>query len=311
MTKLISIVTPTFNEEENVEKLCQEINHVMKNFNYDYEHIVIDNCSTDSTISKLRKLASNNKNLKVIINSRNFGHIKSPVHGMCQANGDAIILMMSDFQDPIDLIPQYIQQWEKGHKVVMAQKDSSDENFLIHSIKRFFYKFINKVSDTTLLVNTTGAGLYDKTIINLLKKIKDPYPYFRGLIPEITSDIKLIKFHQPKRVKGKTKNNFYTLYDIGVLGLVKHSKLPLRIITFIGIITGFTSIIIGLIYFIAKILFWQSFNLGVAPLIIGFFVITSIQIFLLGFIGEYVMTILTHSRDLPLVIEKERINFNN
>ena len=165
------------------------------------------------------------------------------------------------------------------------------------------------MSETTLLVNTTGSGLYDRKIVNLLKKINDPYPYFRGLIPEITNDIKLIKFHQPKRTKGKTKNNFYTLYDIGVLGLVKHSKLPLRVITFVGMITGLISLFIGLLYFIGKILFWDSFNLGIAPLIIGFFIITSIQIFLLGFIGEYVMTILTHSRDLPLVIEKERINF--
>ena len=217
--------------------------------------------------------------------------------------------MMSDFQDPIDLIPKYIDSWDKGHKVVMAQKDSSDENFITHSVKKFLYKFISKVSETTLLVNTTGSGLYDRKIVNLLKKINDPYPYFRGLIPEITNDIKLIKFHQPKRTKGKTKNNFYTLYDIGVLGLVKHSKLPLRVITFVGMITGLISLLIGLLYFIGKILFWDSFNLGIAPLIIGFFIITSIQIFLLGFIGEYVMTILTHSRDLPLVIEKERINF--
>lgn len=310
MSKLISIVTPTFNEEDNIEKLCEEIKQVMKKFQYDYEHIVIDNCSTDSTINKLRKLAQDDRKLKVIINSRNFGHIKSPVHGMCQANGDAIILMMSDFQDPIDLIPKYIAEWDQGHKVVMAQKDSSDENFVTYSIKKFLYKFISKVSETTLLVNTTGAGLYDREIINLLKKINDPYPYFRGLIPELTNDIKLIKFHQPKRAKGKTKNNFYTLYDIGVLGLVKHSKLPLRIITFLGIITGFFSLFIGLLYFIAKILFWDSFNLGIAPLIIGFFIITSIQIFLLGFIGEYVMNILYHSRNLPLVIEKKRINFD-
>ncbi len=309
MTKLISIVTPTYNEEENIEKLCEGINQVMDRHEYDYEHIVIDNCSTDSTIDKLRKLTKENKKLKVIINSKNFGHIKSPIHGMCQASGDAIILMMSDFQDPIDLIPKYISEWDKGTKVVMAQKDTSDENYLTHRIKKFFYKLINKVSDTKLLINTTGAGLYDKSIVNLVKEINDPYPYFRGLIPELTSDIKLIKFHQPKRKKGKTKNNFYTLYDIGVLGLVKHSKLPLRSITFIGIITGIFSIIIGLGYFVAKLLFWDSFDLGVAPLVIGFFVITSIQIFLLGFIGEYVMTILTHSRKLPLVIEKERINF--
>ncbi len=311
MSKLISIVTPTFNEEENIEKLCVSIKEIMKKLNYNYEHIVIDNCSTDNTITYLKKMASNDKNLKIIINSRNFGHIKSPVHGICQSSGEAVILMMADFQDPIDLIPQYITEWEKGSKVVMAQKNTSDENFLLNFIKKISYKFIAKLSDTSLLVNTTGSGLYDKKIVDILRKINDPYPYFRGLIPEITNDIKLIKYHQPKRKQGKSKNNFYTLYDIGVLGIVKHSKLPLRLITLIGIVIGFFSLILGLAYFLLKIFFWSSFELGIAPLIIGFFIITSIQIFLLGFIGEYVMTILTHSRDLPLVIEKERINFDN
>lgn len=311
MSKLISIVTPTFNEEENIEKLCVSIKEIMKKLNYNYEHIVIDNCSTDNTITYLKKMASNDKNLKIIINSRNFGHIKSPVHGICQSSGEAVILMMADFQDPIDLIPQYITEWEKGSKVVMAQKNTSDENFLLNFIKKISYKFIAKLSDTSLLVNTTGSGLYDKKIVDILRKINDPYPYFRGLIPEITNDIKLIKYHQPKRKQGKSKNNFYTLYDIGVLGIVKHSKLPLRLITLLGIVIGFFSLILGLAYFLLKIFFWSSFELGIAPLIIGFFIITSIQIFLLGFIGEYVMTILTHSRDLPLVIEKERINFDN
>ena len=311
MSQLISIVTPTFNEEENIEKLCSSIKEIMKGIKYDYEHIVIDNCSTDNTIKLLKNVASTDKKLKVILNSRNFGHIKSPVHGLCQARGDAIILMMSDFQDPIDLIPQYIAEWEKGTKVIMAQKKTSDDNFLLHLTKKVLYKFIAKVSDTSLLINTTGSGLYDKKIIDEVRKIDDPYPYFRGLIPEITNDIKLIKFHQPKRDKGKSKNNFYTLYDIGVLGIVKHSKLPLRAMTLIGIMTGIFSIILGLAYFSVKILFWDSFDLGIAPLIIGFFFITSIQIFLLGFIGEYVMTILTHSRNLPLVIEKERINFDD
>ena len=207
MSKLISIVTPTFNEEENIEKLCVSIKEIMKKLNYNYEHIVIDNCSTDNTITYLKKMALNDKNLKIIINSRNFGHIKSPVHGICQSSGDAVILMMADFQDPIDLIPQYIAEWEKGSKVVMAQKNTSDENFLLNFIKKISYKFIAKLSDTSLLVNTTGSGLYDKKIVNILRKINDPYPYFRGLIPEITNDIKLIKYHQPKRKQGKSKNN--------------------------------------------------------------------------------------------------------
>ncbi len=309
MKKLISIVTPTFNEKDNIKPLCLAISNQMAKLNYEYEHIVIDNCSNDGTIETLIELTKTFKNLKVIVNSRNFGHIRSPVHGMFQATGEAVILMMSDFQDPIDLIPKYITEWENGNKVVMAQKNTSDENFILHYFKKIFYKFANKVSDTPLLINTTGSGLFDKEILNILKKIDDPYPYFRGLIPEITQEIKLIKFHQPKRQGGKTKNNFYTLYDLGILGIIKHSKIPLRLMTLVGFFASFISIILGLVYLLAKILYWSSFNLGIAPMIIGFFFFASFQIFLLGFIGEYVMTILTHSRKLPLVIEKERMNF--
>ena len=309
MSKKISIVTPTFNEEQNIKKLCLEISKEISKTNYDYEHIVIDNSSTDNTIKILKELSKKSKNLKVIINKKNFGHIRSPMHGMFQASGDVVILMMSDFQDPIELITQYIKEWENGSKVVMAQKDSSDENFLIHRIKNIAYKFINKISDDPLLINTTGSGLYDKSIIDIIKKIDDPYPYFRGLISEITNETKLIKYHQPKRTKGKTKNNFYTLYDIGILGIVKHSKIPLRLMTIFGFLFSFFSILTAIIFFVYKLIYWDSFDLGVAPIIIGLFALGSVQIFILGFIGEYVMNILTQTRKLPLVIEKERINF--
>jgi hypothetical protein len=197
-----------------------------------------------------------------------------------------------------------------GSKVVMAQKDSSDENFLMHRIKNIGYKFINKISDDPLLINTTGSGLYDKSIIDIIKKIDDPYPYFRGLISEITNETKLIKYHQPKRVKGKTKNNFYTLYDIGILGIVKHSKIPLRLMTFLGFLFSFFSILTAIIFFIYKLIYWDSFDLGIAPIIIGVFALGSVQILILGFIGEYVMNVLTQTRKLPLVIEKERVNFD-
>ena len=309
MKKLVSIVTPTFNEESNIEELCSLISDEMKKLNYDYEHIVIDNCSSDSTVSILKKLASSNKNLKIIINTRNFGHIKSPIHGLLQANGDAVILMSADFQDPISLISTYLEEWEKGNKVVMAQKSGSDESVNLNFIRKFFYKAIRFISETPLLLDTTGAGLFDRKIIEEVRNINDPYPYFRGLVSEITSEIKLIKFHQPKRAGGITKNNFYTLYDIAVLGIIKHSKLPLRILTFVGLITSFLSLIVATVYLFLKLFNWESFEIGIAPLVIGFFFIASIQIFLLGFIGEYVMSILTHSRKLPLVIEKERINF--
>jgi len=309
MTKLISIVTPTYNEEGNIKELCLKISEEMKKTKYDYEHIVIDNNSTDNTINILKLLALKDKKLKIIINSRNFGHIKSPIYGLMQASGDASILMSSDFQDPLELIPKYISEWEKGFDVVLGQKETSDENFIYYFIKKIFYKLILKISEVPLMLNATGAGIFDKKIIERVREINDPYPYFRGLISEITSNIKLIKFHQPKRFSGITKNNFYTLYDLAILGVIKHSKIPLRLMTFFGFCTSIISIIIAMIYFIGKILFWDKFDLGVAPLVIGFFCIASLQIFLLGFIGEYVMNILIHSRKLPLVIEKERINF--
>ena len=309
MSKKISIITPTFNEEQNIKKLCLEISKEISKTNYDYEHIVIDNSSTDNTIKILKELSKKSKKLKVIINKKNFGHIRSPMHGMFQASGDAVILMMSDLQDPIELITKYIEEWENGSKVVMGQKDSSDENFLKHHMKNIAYKFINKISDNPLLINTTGSGLYDKSIIDIIKKIDDPYPYFRGLISEITNEIKLIKYHQPKREKGKTKNNFYTLYDIGILGIIKHSKIPLRLMTFLGFLFSFFSILTAIIFFIYKLIYWDSFDLGIAPIIIGVFALGSVQILILGFIGEYVMNILIQTRKLPLVYEKERINF--
>jgi len=309
MVKKISIVTPTFNEEENIEKLYKSISNEMEKLNYDYEHIIIDNHSDDNTIPIIKKIAEKDKKVKVIINSRNFGHIRSPIYGMLQASGDACILMNSDFQDPIELIPKYIKEWEQGNQIILAQRISSDENFFLNSFKNFFYKFINKISDVPLMRNTTGSGLFTKNIVDQIRKIDDPYPYFRGLLSEISSQIKLIQFHQPKRSGGETKNNFYTLYDIGVLGIVKHSKLPLRLMTFIGFFTSIASIITAAVFFFYKILFWDSFDVGIAPLVIGLFAIASVQIFLLGFIGEYVMTILTHTRKLPLVVEKERINF--
>ena len=310
MIKKISIVTPTFNEELNIEKLCADISLQMKKLDYDYEHIVIDNLSTDTTIQILEKIAGKDKNLKVIVNSRNFGHIRSPIHGLLQASGDAVILMSADFQDPVDLIPKYIDEWKNGHLVVMGQKTTSDESKFKHYFKKLYYKFINAISEVPLLMNTTGSGLFDRKVIEELRKVNDPYPYFRGLVSEVTNDVKLLEFHQPKRNKGSTKNNFYTLYDLGIVGIIKHSKIPLRIVTFIGLIASLFSFLISIIFLFRKLFNWSSFDVGIAPLIIGVFMIASIQIFLLGFIGEYVMNILYHNRNMPLVIEKKRINFD-
>ena len=305
----ISIVTPTFNEEENIQKLCLGIKDSMKNLNINYEHIVIDNCSTDKTIANLKKICSTDKNVKVIINTKNFGHIKSPFHGILQSTRDACILMASDFQDPLDLIPKYIKKWQSGSKIVLGKKITSEENSLIFSIRKFFYKFLNKISETKLTENTTGSGIFDKSIINKLKNINDPYPYLRGLLSELGEEISVVEFNQPKRLSGITKNNIFTLYDIGMLGIIKHSRAPLRFVTFLGFVLSFFSLLTALVYFIYKLIFWNTFDLGIAPLIIGIFGFASIQVLLLGIIGEYVGILLIHIRNLPLVQEKERINF--
>ena len=305
----ISIVTPTYNEGENIEKLCSGIKLEMEKLNIDYEHIVIDNSSTDKTIEILKEICSRDKKVKVIINTKNFGHIKSPFHGILQSSGDACILMASDFQDPLDLIPTYIKKWQSGSKIVLGKKISSAENTLMFSLRKFFYKFLNKISETKLTENTTGSGIFDKSVINQLKKINDPYPYLRGLINELSEDISIVEFNQPRRLLGKTKNNIFTLYDIGMLGIIKHSRAPLRLVTFLGFVLSFFSLLTAFIYFIYKLIFWNSFDVGVAPIVIGIFGFASIQILLLGIIGEYVGILLIHLRNLPLVIEKERINF--
>ena len=305
----ISIVTPTFNEDENIEKLCSDIKLEMEKLNVDYEHIVIDNSSTDKTIEILKRICSEDKKVKVIINTKNFGHIKSPFHGILQSSGDACILMASDFQDPLNLIPTYIKKWQNGSKIVLGKKISSDENNLFFSLRKFFYKFLNKISETKLTENTTGSGIFDKSVINQLKKINDPYPYLRGLLSELGEKISIVEFNQPKRLSGITKNNIFTLYDIGMLGIIKHSRAPLRFVTFLGFVLSFFSLLTAIIYFIYKLIFWNTFDLGIAPLIIGIFGFASIQVLLLGIIGEYVGILLIHIRNLPLVQEKERINF--
>ena len=305
----ISIVTPTYNEVSNIEKLCNEIKNQFTKIDCEYEHIVIDNSSNDGTIEKLRQLASSDKNLKVIINTKNFGHIKSPFHGLLQSSGDATILMASDFQDPIEMIPKYIEKWKEGKKIVLGEKIKSEENFIKFFFRKMFYKFLNFISDLKLTINTTGSGIFDRSVIEKLKKVQDPYPYFRGLISEIGYEISTIKFNQPIRLSGKTKNNFFTLYDIGMLGIVKHSRKPLRFMILIGFILGLISLAAGLFYLIYKLLFWNSFSLGIAPVVVGIFFVSSVQIILLGLVGEYIGVILIHARNMPMVTEKERINF--
>ncbi len=308
--KLISIVTPTYNEEQNIKLLCDEIRLKMNSYtNLNYEHIVIDNDSYDETQNILRNCAKDDKKIKLIFNRRNFGWVRSFYHGLLQADGDAVIMLASDFQDPLDLIDEYIKKWQNGSNIVLSKKVDSDENFLMKTIRRTFYKFIAKISQTKLTLNTTGYGLFSKKVIQELKKINDPYPYFRGLITELGFKIDFAEFHQPARMNGISKMKFNDLYDIAILGIVKHSKFPLRFITILGFVTSILSMLVAVVYFIAKLIFWDNFSAGVAPLVIGIFGVGSLQIFLLGLIGEYVGTILTQSRNLPLVFEKERINF--
>ena len=306
----ISVVTPTYNEKDNIKELSEKIKDEFNKINLEYEQIIIDNNSNDGTQKIIKDLAKSNKSIKVIINAKNYGHIRSPFYGILQSDADATILMASDFQDPVELIPEYIDKWKNGCKIVLGEKINAEENKITFSLRKFFYKFLNKISDIELTINTTGSGIFDRSVIEKLRKINDPYPYFRGLINELGEDLTTIKFHQPIRKYGKTKNNISTLYDIGILGVVKHSRTPLRFMVLLGFTFSILSLCIALFYLIYKIFYWDSFSVGLAPVVIGIFLISSIQITLLGLVGEYIGIILLHQRSQPLVIEKERINFN-
>ncbi len=311
MKKKISLVTPCYNEEGNAHAIYTAVKKVMQaKTEYDYEHIFIDNNSTDKTVSILKQIAADDKNVKIIVNLRNFGHIRSPYYGLLQSTGDATILIVADLQDPPELINDFIAQWEQGHKIVVGVKNESKESFLMFAIRKTFYNLINRLSDTKLIKNYTGFGLYDRQVIEILKTIEDSYPYFRGLICDIGFEIIKIPFVQPQRFRGITKNNFYTLYDIAMLGITNHSKVPLRLATMVGFVASLFSLLVALVYFVYKLLYWESFTLGSAPLIIGVFLFSAVQLMFIGIIGEYVGSIHTQVLKRPLVIEKERINFN-
>lgn len=310
--KLISIVTPCFNEEENVEQLCQEIRDVMHGYqNYDFEHIFIDNASTDGTVKRIKEIASSDPRVKLIVNCRNFGHIRSPLHGMLSANGDAIVLMASDLQDPPRLINDFISKWEAGYRIVIGVKPTSRETFAMATIRRLYYRTIGRISEVGLIPNYTGFGLYDRSVIEIVREIDDPYPYFRGLIADLGIEYASVPFEQPKRLRGITKNNFYTLYDMAMLGITSHSKLPIRLATMAGFTLAAMSLLTSLVYLALKLFFWDYFSFGTAPLLIGFFFFASIQLFFIGIIGEYIASIHTHVMKRPMVIEKERVNFSD
>lgn len=308
--KKISVVTPCYNEQENVGILYEEVKKQFEALpEYEYEHIFIDNASTDNTIKVLKDLASKDKNVKLIINARNFGHIRSPYYAMLKAKGDAVISLVSDLQDPPQLIPELIKKWEEGYKIVVGIKKQSEENKLFFKLRKAYYNLVTKLSEVELVKNYTGFGLYDQLVIQELRKIQDNYPYFRGLICEVGFEKACIEYVQPARKRGITKNNFFTLYDIAMLGITSHSKLPLRLATMFGFLTAILSLIAALVYLIIKIIYWDSMPMGQAPLLIGFFFFSSIQLIFIGIIGEYIGNIHTHIMNRPLVVEKERINF--
>jgi glycosyltransferase involved in cell wall biosynthesis len=311
--KKISIITGCYNEEDNVIQLTEAICKIMKEElpQYDYEHVFIDNCSEDSTLSLLRDVCSKDRHVKVIENSRNFGHVRSPFHGMLQTTGDCTISMAADFQDPPDLIPTFVKKWEEGYKVVCAVKTSSKESHAMFGIRKFYYNLVKKMSEVDSIDNFTGFGLYDKQVIAALRLMEDPYPYFRGLICEIGFKRAIVEFNQPKRERGKTHNNFYTLFDMAMLGITSNSKVPLRLATIGGFIFSVIALIGALVYLILKLVFWYNMPMGMAPLIIGVFLFSSIQLFFIGLLGEYIAQILTKVTDRPLVIESERINFDS
>jgi len=310
--KTISITTQCFNEEANVEEVYRRVRAQMALVGrYKYEHIFIDNHSTDRTVEILKGIAAVDTNVRIIVNARNFGQIRSPMHASLQAQGDAIIGIVSDLQDPPEMIPDFIREWENGYLMVLATKTASHEHSVMYWLRSQYYKLINRLASVPTFENVTGFGLYDKRVMDTVRSLKDPYPYFRGLISDLGFSYKLIPYTQPRRQRGVTKNNFYTLYDMAMLGIVNLSKIPLRMATMAGFIFAFFSFLIAIGYLFYKLIHWNSFNVGMAPLVIGLFFIGSIQLLSLGILGEYVGAIYTHVRQHPYVVEQERVNFEH
>ncbi len=308
--KLITVVTPCYNEAENVVELYEQIKAVFATQpNYRYEHLFIDNASQDETVALIKNLAATDNNVKLIVNVRNFGHVRSPYYGLLQAQGDAVIIMASDLQDPPQLIHDFLQKWQQGYKIVVGVKPQSQESKTMFFIRKLYYQLIAKISDVQLIKNFTGFGLYDQAVLEILRHINDPYPYFRGLISEIGFEVAKIPYLQPTRKRGISKNNFYTLYDIAMLGITSHSKVPLRLATMAGFLLSGLSFAAAMLFFVLKLLFWQHFPMGIAPLAISLFFFSSVQLFFIGLLGEYIGAIHTQVLNRPLVIEKERVNF--
>ncbi|MEN9917159.1 MAG: hypothetical protein RLY40_1091 [Pseudomonadota bacterium] len=308
--KLISVVTPCYNEKDNIKDLYKTVKTIFSQLEqYEYEHIFIDNCSTDNSIFLLKEIAQSDQNVKLIINSRNFGWVRSPFYGLMQASGDAVIYMAADFQDPPDLIDRFVEKWEQGFKIVIGTKSQSEEPFFKFFIRKNYYKFINKISDLNLISNFTGFGLYDQSVIKIMRQFDDSYPYLRGMVSEIGFEVAEIEFKQPKRKRGTSSGSLYCLYDIAMSGITSHSKLPIRLVSVGGFCLAFLSMLVSIGYILAKLVYWDKFPLGFAPILIGSFFFFSLQMFFIGLLGEYIASIHHQVLKRPLVIEKERINF--
>ena len=308
--KIISILTPCYNEEENVQELYDRVRAVMLNIGrYKYEHIFIDNSSRDATVAILKRIAAQDRNVKVIVNARNFGHIRSPYHAFLQTTGDAVIGIVADLQDPPEMIEDMIIKWEAGYSMVLCLKTASRENPLMFWVRTQYYRLVQRLSDIETFENFTGFGLYDRKVVEAVKSFPDAYPYFRSMIAEIGLPYCTLQFQQPRRIRGVTKNNFYTLYDMAMLGITNLSKVPLRLVTFLGFGCGLLSVLVALGYLLYKLVFWRNFEVGMAPIVIGLFFLGSVQLVSMGILGEYVGAIHTQVLKRPYVVEKERVNF--
>lgn len=310
--KKISIVVPTYNEEENVVPISKAIIEELENSlsQYEYELIFIDNCSTDNTQNLLRELC-NNKKIKAIFNAKNFGQFNSPYYGLCQSTGDCTILICADFQDPISMIPQLVHEWEQGYKIVSAIKTTSKENRIMRFLRNCYYKMIKKMSDVEQIEHFTGFGLYDRKFIDVLRNLDDPTPFLRGIVAELGFKRKEIPYEQQKRAAGKTHNNWATLYDAAMLSFTSYTKIGLRIATILGFIFSFTSLVVALVYLVMKLIFWDRFVAGTIPILLIVCILGSAQIFFIGLMGEYILSMNKRIMKRPLVIEEERINFEN
>jgi glycosyltransferase len=310
--KKISIMVPCYNEEENVVPLSEAVIATLEKDlpEYDYEILFIDNCSKDKTREKLILLCSKNKKIKAIFNTKNFGQFNSPYYGLCQTTGDCTICLCADFQDPIDMIPKFVHEWENGYKIVCGIKTSSKENKIMYFLRGVYYKTIKKMSEVEQIEQFTGFGLYDKSFIQVLRDLKDPTPFLRGIVAELGPERKEIPYEQQERRAGKTSNNWYRLYDAAMLSFTSYTKIGLRLATFIGFGLSAVSVVIAIIYFILKLLHWNDFPAGMTPILLGVFVIGSMQLFFIGLLGEYIMNMNARLMNRPLVIEQERINFD-